>query len=372
MSTLMTMAVPCLFGLESVLAYEVKKLGGENVTTNDGRVTFQGDASVLSRANIWLRSGERVCIVLGSFTAVTFQELIDEAEKLPFEDFIGKNDAFPVTGWTLKSQLYSMSSCQSIIKKAAVNRLIKANSTSTLPETGAIHQIRFSAIKDQFTVMLDTTGAGLHKRGYRIEAGEAPIKESLASGIIDLARVRANDTVIDPMCGSGTLLIESAMRAMNIAPGLRRRFAAEEWDLFPQSIWQKERQDALNAINRDVNFKAIGYDIDEDVLKIAQENAKRAGVENCIKFECRDIKDFHTDTNAIVVCNPPYGERLLEDPQVRKLYGAMGRAFKRQPGVSYYIIGPHEDFEKLFGRRADRRRKLYNGMIQCQLYMYFK
>ena len=372
MSKKMTMMAPCLFGLESVLTFEVKKAGGENIVTNDGRVTFDGDASVLARANIWLRSGERVCIVLGSFTATTFQELIDESEKLPFEDYIGENDAFPVTGWTLKSQLFSMSSCQSIIKKAAVNRLMKSHSTSTLPESGAIHQIRFSAIKDQFTVMLDTTGPGLHKRGYRIESGAAPIKESLAAGIIDLARIRQDDTVIDPMCGSGTLLIEAALRAMNIAPGLKRRFAAESWDLIPKEIWQQERQNAIGMINRDVAFRAIGYDIDAEVLKIARENAKRAGVENYISFETRDVADFDADTNAIIICNPPYGERLLEDPQVRKLYGIMGRAMKRQPGISYYIIGPHEDFEKLFGRKADRRRKLYNGMIQCQLYMYFK
>ena len=372
MSNIMTMTVPCLFGLESVLLYEVKKAGGENATASDGRVTFQGDSSVLARTNIWIRSGERVCIVLGTFTATTFQELIDETEKLPFEQYIGRDDAFPVTGWTLKSQLYSMSSCQSIIKKAAVNRLMQANTTSVLPETGSLHQIRFSAIKDQFTVMLDTTGAGLHKRGYRIESGEAPIKESLAAGIIDLARIRQSATVIDPMCGSGTLLIESAMRAMNIAPGLKRRFAAEDWDLIPKSVWQQERQKALDAINRDIDFRAIGYDIDADVLKIAQENARRAGVENSIRFEQHDVSDFVAEDNATIVCNPPYGERLLEDPQVRKLYATMGRVMKRQPGTSYYIIGPHEDFEKLFGRKADRRRKLYNGMIQCQLYMYFK
>jgi len=366
----MTFTAPCLFGLESVLAFEAGRIGGENIVTTDGRVQFDGDVSLLPRANIRLRTAERVCILLGSFKAETFQELIDQSEKLPFEDFIGPLDAFPVTGWTLKSKLFSMSSCQSIIKKAAVNRLMKMHKRQFLPEKGAVHQIRFSVMKDIFTVMLDTSGPGLHKRGYRTEAGEAPIKETLAAGIIDLARIRADDTVMDPMCGSGTFLIESAMRAMNIAPGLLREFAAEKWALVPESVWRDERESARSEINRDAAFRAIGSDIDPAVLEVAAANAKRAGVDDKISFERRDISDFEVQ-GGIVLCNPPYGERLLEDADALKLYRAMGKAMPKKPGAKYYIIGP-EEFERAFGRKADRRRKLYNGMIECQLYMYFK
>jgi len=367
-----TFAAPCLFGLESVLAFEIKRIGGENIETTDGRVTFEGSSEILARANLRLRCAERVCILLGSFQAHTFQQLIDESEKIAFEDFIGVDDAFPVTGWTLKSKLFSMSSCQSIIKKAAVNRLMKAYRRQVLPETGPIHQIRFSIMKDNVDVMLDTSGAGLHKRGYRTEAGEAPLKETLAAGIIDLARVRENDTVIDPMCGSGTLLCESAMRAMNIAPGLLRQFSAERWGIIPNSIWHDERERAKSEIRKDITFRAEGYDIDQDVLKIAGANVNRASVGEYIRFAKRDIADFKTDSRAIIVCNPPYGERLLEDAKAaQKLYREMGRVMSKRDDLHYYIIGP-EGFEEAFGRKADRRRKLYNGMIQCHLYMYFK
>jgi len=366
----MTFLAPCLFGLESVLAYEIGRIGGENIVTTDGRVQFDGDAALLVRANLRLRTAERVCISLGSFKAETFQELIDESEKLPFEEYIGPADAFPVAGWTLKSKLFSMSSCQSIIKKAAVNRLMKMHKRQFLPEKGATHQIRFSVMKDIFTVMLDTSGSGLHKRGYRTEAGEAPIKETLAAGIIDLARIRADDFAADPMCGSGTFLIESAMRAMNIAPGLLRQFAAEKWDLLPESVWRDEREQAKSEITRDVGFSAVGNDIDPAVLELACANAKRAGVDDKIRFEKRSIMDFKMDS-GVVLCNPPYGERLLEDTEAEKLYRDMGKVMRKKPGVKYYVIGP-EEFEKAFGRRADRKRKLYNGMIQCHLYMYFK
>jgi putative N6-adenine-specific DNA methylase len=368
----MTLAAPCLFGLESVLAYEVKKLGGENVVTSDGRVQFEGDASALARANLWLRSGERVCIVLATFEATTFQQLIDESEKIPFEDYLSKNDAFPVAGWTLRSQLFAMSSCQSIIKKAVVNRLQKAYNTQYLPETGAVHQIRFSVMKDQFTIMLDTTGTGLHKRGYRTEAGEAPIKETRAAGILDLARTRKDDLLIDPMCGSGTFVIESAMRAMNLAPGLNRSFAAESWGLVPTEIWQREREKARTEIVHDAAFQGIGYDLDSAVLALAKENAKRAGVAKCVRFEQQDVARLTVPEKAVVVCNPPYGERLLEEGEAQQLCRTLGKVMPRQPGTSYYVITPDEGFERLFGRPASRRRKLYNGMIQCQLYMFFK
>lgn len=364
---------PCLFGLESVLAAEVKRIGGENVVTNDGRVSFTGDFAMLARANITLRTAERVCISLGSFEAKSFTELFDRTVELPFEQFIGRTDAFPVKGWSLKSGLYSVPDCQSIIKKAAVKRLEKTYGQSWFEETGPVHQIRFSIHKDMVTIMLDTSGVGLHKRGYRRNSTEAPIKETLAAGIADLARVRADDTVIDPMCGSGTFLIESALRAFDIAPGVRRRFAAEEWGSIPRDVWRSERESALAKIRKDIGFSAHGFDIDISAVNLTAENAAKAGVGKRVTTMHRDITDFDTDAeSATIFCNPPYGERLLEIKQAEELYRAMGKAFTKRDGLRYYIISPHEQFESLFGRKADKRRKLYNGMIKCQLFMYFK
>lgn len=370
---MMTLLAPCLFGLESVLASEIKRIGGENIVTNDGRVSFSGDLALLCRANIALRTAERVCIVLGQFEAKSFTELFDNVEKLKFEEFIGKTDAFPVKGWSLKSTLHSIPDCQSIIKKAAVKRLEKIYAQSWFEESGPVHQIQFSIYKDSVTIMLDTSGAGLHKRGYRKTSTEAPIKETLAAGIIDLARVRRDDTVIDPMCGSGTFLIESALRAFDIAPGVRRRFDAEAWSSIPAESWKLERERALSNIRKDIGFSAKGFDIDGLAVSLTAENAAKAGVSKRVITSMRDISDFKIDDdNAVIFCNPPYGERLLEIKEAEKLYRKMGEVFPDRDGLKYYIISPHEDFESLFGRRADKRRKLYNGMIKCQLFMYFK
>lgn len=370
---MMTLLAPCLFGLESVLAAEIKRIGGENITTNDGRVTFTGDFALLCRANIALRTAERVCIELGSFEAKSFTELFDATTELPFEEFIGKQDAFPVMGRSIKSTLFSMSDCQSIIKKAAVKRLEKVYGQAWFEETGPVHQIRFFIHKDIVSIMLDTSGAGLHKRGYRRTSTEAPIKETLAAGIVDFARVRADDTVIDPMCGSGTFLIESALRAFDIAPGVRRRFEAESWQSIPQSAWKQERERALECIRKDIGFAGLGYDIDENAAALSAANAEKAGVAKRITVTAQDISKLEIKADkATVFCNPPYGERLLDIREAEKLYTAMGKVFAKRDGLKYYIITPHENFEQLFGRRADKRRKLYNGMIKCQLFMYFK
>ena len=369
----MILQAPCLFGLESALASEIRRIGGKDIVTSDGKVSFSGDMPLLARANIRLRTAERVCVVLGTFEATSFTELFDHVEKLAFEDFIGKNDAFPVTGWSLKSGLYSIPDCQSIIKKAAVKRLQKVYGQSWFEETGPPRQIRFSILKDVVTVMLDTSGAGLHKRGYRQTSTVAPIKETLAAGIADIARVGPDDTVIDPMCGSGTLLIESALRAYNIAPGVRRRFDAEKWEQIPKAMWQDERESAVCEIRKDIGFFAKGYDTDELAVRLTVENAGKAGVSKRLAAEIRDIANFKPDAqSAGILCNPPYGERLLEIKAAEALYKKMGEAFEKRAGFRYYIISPHEDFEALFGRPADKRRKLYNGMIKCQLFMYFK
>ncbi len=373
MSLALQMLAPCLFGLESVLSAEVRRCGGENVSVGDGRVAFTGDFGMLARANIRLRTAERVMLVLGEFPARSFTELFDNTVKLPFEQFIGKADAFPVTGWSLKSALHSVPDCQSIIKKAAVKRLEATYGQSWFAETGPEHKIRFSIHKDIATVMLDTSGAPLHKRGYRADSLGAPIKETLAAGICDLARVRGGDAAYDPMCGSGTLLIEAAMRAFKIAPGLRRRFAAESWTSMPAVVWNVEREAALAEVDKEVAFTAHGGDIDPEAIELTAANAAKAGVGRRVAAAVRDIKDFVPETeNGVVLCNPPYGERLLEVKQAEQLYRNLGEAYSKKPKLRWYVISPHEDFEKFFGKPADKRRKLYNGMLKCQLYMYFK
>ncbi len=367
------LCAPCLFGLESILASEIKRIGGENVRALDGRVLFEGDLSLLARANICLRTAERVCIVLGIFNASSFTELFDQVIELPIDDYVGKTDAFPVKGWSLKSKLHSIPDCQSIIKKALVKRMEQVYRQSWFEETGPVHQVRFTIFKDEVTIMLDTSGVGLHKRGYRRNSTEAPIKETLAAGIADLAHVRPDSLVVDPMCGSGTLLIESALHAFRIPPGVRRKFAAEEWSVFTGRIWQEERDKAKEEIRKKIGFAAMGYDIDPEAVNLTGENAAKAGVGKKITATLRDLDQYRApDQDAIVLCNPPYGERLLEIKQAEDLYRKMGRVFPKREGLHYYIISPHENFEELFGRKADRRRKLYNGMIKCQLFMYFK
>ncbi len=363
---------PCLFGIEGILGDELRRLGAENVRPENGRVLFSGPVSILARANICSRYAERIQILLGRFTARTFTQLFDGVRLLPLERFIGVKNAFPVKGWSLNSQLHSVPDCQSIVKKAAVERLREAYSTRFLNETGAKCQIQFTILRDEVTVLLDTSGAGLHKRGYRQTAGGAPIKETLAAAIVDVTRARRAQLVCDPCCGSGTLLIEAALAARGIAPGIRRGFAAMHWDSIPDEIWLEERRRA-EGFQREVTFAARGGDIDPEMLPLVAENAAKAGVGDCVTAQCADLRTFRPEGDAgVVLCNPPYGERLLDVQTAEALYRAMGKVFVPKPGWSYAIISPHEHFEELFGRPADKRRKLYNGMLKCQLYMYYK
>lgn len=366
------LSCPCHFGLESVLSFEAKKIGAENVTADNGRVTFEGDMNIIARANLCLSTAERVLIQLAEFKAVTFEELFQGVRKIPFEDYIGKTEAFPVKGYSLNSQLRSIPDCQSIIKKAAAERMKEKYGVNWLEETGAVHQIQFGIMKDMVTVYLDTSGAGLHKRGYRRNSNLAPIKETLAAGIIDLAHVRENSTVCDPFCGSGTFLIESAFKALNIAPGLNRKFSAEKWGMTDSSIWTEERKRAVSLVKKDSTFRGIGYDVDNECITLTNDNIKKAGITSRLSAKQADIKDFSSVENTVVVCNPPYGERMLELREAEELYRIMGRKFTKGNGNTYYIISPHENFESFFGRPADKRRKLYNGMIKCQLFMYFR
>ncbi len=367
------LVAPCLFGVESVAADEFRRMGFEDIKTENGRVLLSGDENMLARANICSRFSERIYINVGEFPALSFTELFDGVKALPWENFIGKNDAFPVNGWSINSQLFSIPDCQSIVKKAIVERLKLKYGIAHFSETGTEYKIRFSIHKNIVTMMIDTSGEGLHKRGYRRNSNDAPLKETLGAAMCDLTRIFPDTLMLDPFCGSGTLLIESALMAKNIAPGLRRYFSAERFDFLNKKIWQEERMRAQDLIRKDVTFEARGFDIDENCIELTMANAKKAGVERFIKVKKADISEFAAPKErCVTITNPPYGERLLDVKAAEKLYQIMGERFTRGDGQKYSIISPHDEFEKFFGADADKRRKLYNGMIKCQLFMYFK
>lgn len=364
---------PCLFGIEGLAADELRRMGAEEVSAEDGRVLFSGDFALLARANLNSRFAERILILLGEFPAATFSELFDGVKALPWELYIGKTDAFPVTGRSISSALHSIPDCQSIVKKAVVERLKQKYAVSWFEETGPEHRIRFSLHKDRASLMLDTSGEGLHKRGYRRHSNDAPLKETLAAAMCELARIYPDTHFLDPMCGSGTLLIEAAMMAAKIAPGLRRSFAAERFSAIPPQVWREERTRAQDAILHGIDFCAEGFDIDPAAVELTLANAKKAGVERYIRASVGDVRSFTPpEGRCLVVTNPPYGERLLDIRAAEELYRVMGERFVRGSGRKYFMISPHDEFERLFGAPADKRRKLYNGMIRCQLYMYFK
>ena len=364
---------PCLFGLEALVADELKKIGAQEVQAENGRVFFEGDAKIIVDANLWLRTAQRVEIVLGRFPATSFDMLFEGVRGLPWENWIPEDGRFPVKGHALNSKLHSVPDCQAIVKKAIVRRLGSHYKRELFPETGALYSVRFSILKDQAVLMIDTSGTALHKRGYRPEALPAPIRETLGAALVSLARPFPDTVLYDPFVGSGTLLIEGAMLVRNMAPGLLRGFTAEQWPIFPKSLWRERREAAKAAADRSVPFRGEGSDIDPKAVDLARDNAARAGVGDCLNFTVRDIRDFKLETpRGMVVTNPPYGERLLEKEEARALYQAMGKVFPKTPGWRYFVIAPDKDFEQLFGRRADKRRKLYNGMLECNFYQYFK
>ena len=363
---------PCFFGCESTAKFELTRIGAENIRVDDGRLSFAGGAEMIAAANLNLRTVERVMLLLARYRAATFDDLFDGVYDIPWEELLPADAAFPVTGSSLNSQLSSVPACQSIIKKAVVKRLMAKHHTSVLPETGAEYKIRFMLRKDQCEIMLDTTGDGLHKRGYRKNATLAPIKETLAAAIADLGRVRRDSLVQDPFCGSGTLVIEAAQKALNLAPGLRRRFAAEHFDFVPAGIWAEQRQKALDEVRKDAAFEGIGYDIDPAAVALANANAKLAGVGDRCRFEVADVKEFRALDNATVLTNPPYGERLGDASEAASLARTLGQVWQAHPAQGLYAITADAEFEQHFGKKAARRRKIYNGMIPCQLYMYFE
>ena len=367
-----TYSVPCLFGLEGLVGEELRRLKLDGVAVENGRVRFTGGWEAMAAANIRMRMGERVLLCLGSFPARSFEELFQGVRALPLEDFIPKTGKFPVKGHCLNSQLHSVPDCQAIVKKAAVERLGRHYGLSWLPETGELYQLQFSIMKDRVEIYLDTSGAGLHKRGYRAVGNDAPLRETLAAAMVELARYRGRDFFWDPFCGSGTIVIEAALTALNRAPGLNRSFSAQHWPVVPESVWEQTREAARAAEFRG-EYRILGSDNDPDSLNIAISNAKKAGVGKLIRFEEADAtrRDLPAE-RGVIVCNPPYGERMMEQRSAQRLYQALGRHLKYADNWDKCIISSEPEFEHYFGRRADKKRKLYNGMIQCNLYQYFK
>ena len=368
-----TLVATCLFGLEKALGEEIDALGLHRLHTMDGRVTFEGEEKDIPRANIGLRLAERVYVKLGQFPARSFSELFDGTRALPWEEWIGRLDAFPVKGHSIRSQLTSVPDCQSIVKKAVVERLHDKYGIEWFQETGSTYQIEFFLFKDEASLMIDTSGLALHKRGYRPAAGAAPLRETLAAAVVLTARPREDVLFWDPFCGSGTIAIEAAMLMKGIAPGLGRIFAGERFARIPPSLWKQAREEAEGRRKTACAFEVFASDVDEAILDVTRENAKRAGVDDCMKIFAADARRIkRLDRRGTVVCNPPYGERMGEMAEVEALYRQMGKAFRDLYPWQIYILTSHERFQQLYGQRADKVKKLYNGMLPCTLYQYFK
>ncbi len=369
----MKFMVPCLMGLERLVADELKKLGLSEVRAENARVFCQGSLGDLARMNIGLRCGARVLLVLAEFHAESFEELFQGTRAVRWEEMIPRDGAFPVKGYSLSSQLHSVPACQSIVKKAVSQRLGQAYGVEWLPETGETYQIQFSVMKDEVLLCLDTSGAGLYQRGYRAVGVEAPLRETLAAALVLLAHYRGLDPFCDPFCGSGTICIEAALIAKNRAPGLNRRFAAQSWRALEGSIWMDAVEEALDG-EYHRSYDIWGGDIDPQAVRIAQENAVKAEVEDTVRFEVADARRFYAhEPYGRVVTNPPYGERLLTPEEAGRLYHDFGAAARLLPeGWGVNILSSYEDLEHAFGQKARRRRKLYNGMLKCDLYQFGK
>ena len=363
---------PSLFGLEGLIADELRFHGRlKDVRPQNGKVYFSGDARTLVWSNLWLRTAERVLLRVAAFPARTFEQLFEGVKAIPWEQYLAREDAFPVKGYSLNSALHSVPSCQSIIKKAVVERLKQAYHLTWFAETGVKVQIQFALQHDQAEIFLDTSGAGLHKRGYRAQSNLAPLRETLAAGLVKLARYRGDQPLLDPFCGSGTIAIEGAMLARRQAPGLLRRFGAEQWHWIPTELWRQGREEALARIDRRPLAPILASDIDPACAELTVANAAKAGVEKDLSVACRDATRLSlSNQEGVLIANPPYGERLLDQRQARELMCRFGREAVRSPLRQYYLSSDPE-LERFLGMRADKKRKLYNGRILCQFYQYF-
>lgn len=361
-------------GLESVVANEVKALGYEDVTVENGRVRYQTDISGIPRSNLWLRTADRVRLVVGEFQATTFDELFEQTKALPWESYIPEDGAVPVIGKSVKSTLHSVPDCQSIVKKAIVERMKKKYglASNRIQETGPMYRVEIAIHKDSALLTIDTSGSGLHKRGYRTGQGEAPLKETLAAALVQLTNWKPDFPFVDPFCGSGTIPIEAALIGQNIAPGFNREFVSEEWDMIPYNLWEDAFNEAEEAANYDQPLDITGFDIDGRLINIAKENAIEAGLGELISWKQMQVKDFRPQSaNGYIVGNPPYGERMGEKQQVEQMYKDFGGIMKDYPTWSVYIITSHPNFEKLYGKEATKKRKLFNGFIKTDYYQYF-
>ena len=358
MAEMYTYVATCLFGLEKFVGEEIDALGYERVSTIDGRVTFRGDITAIARCNLWLSCAERVYLVMGQFNAFTFTELFDGTKNLPWEMWIGENDAFPVKGHAIKSQLYSVSSQYGI---------------SWFSEDCTKYQVEFFILDNRATLMIDTSGVALHKRGYRPAAGAAPLRETLAAAMVRIARPREDVLFWDPFCGSGTIALEAALYMTKTAPGLNRTFVSEDFLDIPAEVWTQAREEARDLQNRNTTFEAWASDIDREMVRTAQDNVVRAGMQKIVRTFQHDALRITTGgRRGTIVCNPPYGERLMDERSVTELYRAMGRHFATLDRWQIYILTSDEQFEQHYGRRADKVRRLYNGMIKCGYYQFFK
>ncbi|MBQ0027720.1 MAG: class I SAM-dependent RNA methyltransferase [Lachnospiraceae bacterium] len=369
----MELMAPCHFGLEAILKREIDDLGYDIVKVEDGRVTFIGDAEAIARVNIWSRTAERVLIKIGSFMAYSFEDLYQGTKALPWEEYIPSDGKFWVTkASSVKSKLFSPSDIQSIMKKAMVDRMKETYPVQRFEETGEAFPIRVFIMKDEVTVGLDTTGDSLHKRGYRKLTAKAPIAENLAAALIMLTPWRADRVLVDPFCGSGTIPIEAALMAANMAPGMNREFNACDWEhIVPARTWKDAYDEARDMVDLNVETDIQGYDIDDEMVKISRENAKLAGVDKLIHFQRRSVEDLsHPKKYGFVICNPPYGERIYEKEKIGELYDIIGNRYKELDSWSLYMITAYEDAEKHIGRKADKNRKIYNGMMMTRFYSF--
>jgi putative N6-adenine-specific DNA methylase len=359
------------FGLEAVVAKELKDLGYTDQMVENGRVTFRGDEEAICRANLWLRSADRVLVKMGEFAAVTFEELFEQTKALPWAEFLPVNAEFPVDGKSVKSKLFSVSDCQAIVKKAVVEKMKQTYKREWFDENGPRFKIEVGLLKDRATLTIDTSGSGLHKRGYRELTAKAPLRETLAAALVKLSNWPADRVLADPFCGSGTICVEAALLALNIAPGLQRRFVAETWPVIPTTLWQQAREEAKSVIVRDRALRIVGTDINEEVLSLARHHARKAGVESHIHFQQLPFNKFRSRyEHGFIICNPPYGERLGEVREAEAIYKEMGKVMAELPTWSFFVITSHMNFERIFGRPASKKRKLYNGRIQVNYYQY--
>ncbi len=360
------------FGLESVVAREIKELGYEKTSVSNGRVSFDADLAAIPRCNLWLRSADRLLVQLGQFSATSFDQLFEQTRALPWSDWLPENANFPVQGKSIKSRLFSVSDCQAIVKKAIVESLKTRYRRQWFDENGPRYKIEVGLLDDMATLTLDTSGAGLHKRGYRSLSHSAPLKETLAAAIVQLSRWRPDRALIDPFCGSGTIPIEAAMIGRNMAPGLFRNFDAEQWPVVSRFLWQQYRQEAKDLLIPNPCTGIWGFDIDASSIKMARFHAEQAGLKKDIHFETKEIKQLNMHHQyGYLIANPPYGERIADKEQLPALYKEMTGLFKRMHTWSFYIITADLNLEKKLGRKSDKKRKLYNGRILCYLYQFY-